>query len=215
MRPRKRRQRGASIVEAALVTPVFFLALFGIIEIGFLFRDYLTVSNAASQGARSASVAGNAQEADFLILETIAHGIDAMGVEAIDFVVVYNANTNTNVPSSCNESVASAGGAGGIPGVCNVYVPGDFGFPLNEFAADGVTVIGPSGYFGCDMSGGPESPSIDTMYCPLNRKSSITGVGPDYVGVYVESTHSFITGFFQDSVTLRTNKIVRIEPTLN
>ena len=36
-------ERGASAVEAALVAPVVFLLLFGIIEMGMLFKDYQSV----------------------------------------------------------------------------------------------------------------------------------------------------------------------------
>ena len=48
---RRRRQdneRGAALVEMALVTPLLVLLVFGILEFGLAFRDRLTVSNATS-----------------------------------------------------------------------------------------------------------------------------------------------------------------------
>ncbi len=52
---RRRGQRGAVAVEAALITPVLILLLFGIIEFGMLFKDYLGVTSASRAGVRIAS----------------------------------------------------------------------------------------------------------------------------------------------------------------
>ncbi len=45
-------QRGQSAVEMALVLPVLLLVLFGITEFGRLLGAYVTVQNAAREGAR-------------------------------------------------------------------------------------------------------------------------------------------------------------------
>src|SRR3954453_23719727 len=59
LRPRSRRrgrgQRGAVAVEAALVTPVLIILVFGIIEFALIMRDYVAVSSAVRVGARIAS----------------------------------------------------------------------------------------------------------------------------------------------------------------
>lgn len=52
---RRRGQRGAVAVEAALVTPIFVLLVFGIIEFGMLFKDWLAVSSSVRAGTRIAS----------------------------------------------------------------------------------------------------------------------------------------------------------------
>jgi Flp pilus assembly protein TadG len=49
---RRRRSRGQSLVEFAVVFPVFILVLFGIIEFGFMLYSQMTVSNAAREAAR-------------------------------------------------------------------------------------------------------------------------------------------------------------------
>lgn len=49
-------KRGQSIVEFALVLPILLLIVFGIVHFGFLFYSYLTVNEAAREGARSAVV---------------------------------------------------------------------------------------------------------------------------------------------------------------
>ncbi len=53
-----KREKGQAIVEFALVLPLFFLFLWGIIYTGLLYRDYLTLSNLARESARSASIQG-------------------------------------------------------------------------------------------------------------------------------------------------------------
>ncbi len=52
---RRRRQRGAALVEFALVSSLLFLLLFGIIEMGLLFGDQAQVSQAARAASRSAA----------------------------------------------------------------------------------------------------------------------------------------------------------------
>jgi len=56
--PAAARRKAASAVEFALVSPVFFLLLAGIIEFGQAFRVQHSLSTAARQGARAAIVEG-------------------------------------------------------------------------------------------------------------------------------------------------------------
>ncbi len=51
-----RPSRGQSLVELALVTPVLFLLMLGILDFARVFFSYVTVSNAARTGARYVSV---------------------------------------------------------------------------------------------------------------------------------------------------------------
>jgi Flp pilus assembly protein TadG len=56
MNNRRSNERGASMVEFALVLPLFLLLLFGIMEVGWLFAQQVEVRNAAREGARLAVV---------------------------------------------------------------------------------------------------------------------------------------------------------------
>lgn len=49
---KKHRQRGANLVEAALVLSILFLLIFGVIEFGRAYQLYQTITNAAREGAR-------------------------------------------------------------------------------------------------------------------------------------------------------------------
>ena len=46
------KERGATIVEAAVTTMLLFLMLFGILEFGRAYNVYQTITNAAREGAR-------------------------------------------------------------------------------------------------------------------------------------------------------------------
>jgi Flp pilus assembly protein TadG len=54
--PRRPKTRGQTLVEFALVLPIFLLVLFGIIDAGRLVYQNTTLSQAAREGARLASV---------------------------------------------------------------------------------------------------------------------------------------------------------------
>ena len=53
MRPTWHKEDGQDLVEYALVLPLFLLLVFGIIEFGYLFLQYNTITNAAREGARA------------------------------------------------------------------------------------------------------------------------------------------------------------------
>ena len=54
----RRRFRGQSMVEFALVAPIFFFMIFGVMEGGWLFYNQNAITNAARDGSRYAAVHG-------------------------------------------------------------------------------------------------------------------------------------------------------------
>ena len=53
---RRSRGRGQSLVEFALVLTPLFLILLGIIQFGFIFNAYITITNATREAAREATI---------------------------------------------------------------------------------------------------------------------------------------------------------------
>ena len=51
-----KKRKGQSVVEFALVLPLFLFIMFGVIYTGMLFHDYATLSNIARTSAREAAV---------------------------------------------------------------------------------------------------------------------------------------------------------------
>ncbi len=187
---RLRGDRGATLVEAAIVTPVLLLFIFGIFEFGFAFRDYLSVASATRDGAREASVAGNTSDADYRMLRAIQRGSAALPDGAIERVVVFRATAPGDLPASgCMAGTA-------VANVCNVYELADFNKTVDEFK--------------CDTAFNPE-PDPDRFWCPFDREASI-GSGLDYVGVWIRVTHDYVTGLFGSSVTFEDVVVLKVEP---
>jgi len=53
---RRRSERGQSLVEFALVLMPLFVILLAIIQFGFIFNAYVTITNASREGARNGTV---------------------------------------------------------------------------------------------------------------------------------------------------------------
>jgi hypothetical protein len=52
----RKNERGAEAIEFAVALPVLLLLVFGIIEFGWIFHGYITLTGAAREGARVAVV---------------------------------------------------------------------------------------------------------------------------------------------------------------
>lgn len=189
---RGRGERGATIVESALITPVLLLFVFGIFEFGFAFRDYLTVANSTRDGVREASVAGNTGDADYRMLRSIERASAALPDDGLDLIVVFEASgPNDSVPAGCAAGTAQVG-------VCNVYTASALNLDSSQF--------------GClEIANGDAIDSLDRFWCPYDREVS-TGTGLDYIGVYIRSGHTYITGLFGSSIDFEDEMILKVEP---
>jgi Flp pilus assembly protein TadG len=58
---RRRSDRGAELIELAIVLPILLLVFAAIIDFGFLFQRYEALTNAAREGARIAILPGYTQ----------------------------------------------------------------------------------------------------------------------------------------------------------
>ncbi|MFT5202194.1 MAG: hypothetical protein ACI9C1_001580 [Candidatus Aldehydirespiratoraceae bacterium] len=192
--PRTRGERGATLLESALITPLLLLFVFGIFEFGFAFRDYLTVANATRDGAREASVAGNVADTDYRTLRSIKRAAAALPTDGLDLVVIFKASGPTEtVPATCAAGTS-------VVDVCNVYTPSDFNLVEAEW--------------GCQSTANtPPDPinSPDLSWCPKDRQVS-TGSGLDYVGIYIQATHEYVTGLFGDRIVFEDQMILKVEP---
>jgi len=72
MTSERRDDRGATLVEAALVYALLFLALFAVVEFGLAFKDWLSVSHAAREGARAGATYGDDPRSNIAILRSMA-----------------------------------------------------------------------------------------------------------------------------------------------
>ena len=90
-------EKGAELIEFALVFPLLLLVMFGIMDFGLLFQRYETVTNAAREGARIAVLPGYAQ-AD--VEARVTQYLAAAGLTATP-TVAYTAPQALNVGGAC------------------------------------------------------------------------------------------------------------------
>jgi Flp pilus assembly protein TadG len=191
---RLRGDDGAVMVEAALLTPLLVFILFGTLEFGLAFRTFLTTSNAASAGTRMAAIQGNRIQADFEILQAVRKASTAISVDDIQYVVIFKASgPNMPVPTACKTASQNIGTtAAPLAGSCNRYLPSDL-----KLATMPVTWTCGSG------------PMVN--YCPPTRKIGLNDP-PDFLGVFIETKHKWITGLFGSEITMSDTSITRLEP---
>lgn len=72
-------EKGQSLVEFAILLPFILLILLGILEFGIILNSYLTIHNAAREGARLGIVGGSNMEIENLIVE-ISPNLDAENI---------------------------------------------------------------------------------------------------------------------------------------
>jgi Flp pilus assembly protein TadG len=98
---RRRRARGQSLVEFALVFPIFVTMLMGFIEFGMLFNATLAINYSSRDGALAAAEAGNALGSDCIILKMVDAAVTAPTDDSrITQVEIYKATPNGAVIGS-------------------------------------------------------------------------------------------------------------------
>lgn len=80
--------------------PLLLLALMAIIEFGLGFKDWLTVSHAAREGARAGATFGDNPRSDYLVLDDVEHELTAASSLSIGAVRIYNPATGVGTDYS-------------------------------------------------------------------------------------------------------------------
>jgi len=118
-RARRRRRatgdEGAALVEAALVLPFLVIMVFGIVELGFLFRSASIVNSASRSGARLAaanygSATTSAQQTSVLdnVRLSVEQDLTARaGGDTPSVLWIYRADSSGNPPSGDYNSCGS------------------------------------------------------------------------------------------------------------
>ena len=109
--PSDRAERGAAAVEFAVIAPVLFALLFGIIDFGWAFSQNLDVKHAAREGARLAVVnsgqgADPAARLDSLIAQMRARSTELDDDETEVYVALADGPVDTDsTPDGIGDSV--------------------------------------------------------------------------------------------------------------
>lgn len=105
------RQRGATLVEAALVLPIILLLTVSLLELGLAFREFLTLSFTAREAARIGALAGNDIEADCHIITGIAEAFGPADLAGVT-IEIFKADEDEGQPVTgmVNEWTLNPGG---------------------------------------------------------------------------------------------------------
>ncbi len=195
--------RGATLVELAIVGLLVLTFLLAIFEFGLLFRDNLTTNDAVADATRIGAIMGpdvttDGRNADFEIVSAVRQGLSAMDSAQVRYVVIFK-GTGTSDPAS-DQVPAQCKAGTSIAGICNAY-PADAAFTAVENAD--------VGYFSC-----PVVPiaKIACRWPASGRKDGPTSADVETVGVYVRVEKAGYTGLFADRWTIERASTIRLEP---
>ncbi len=186
-------QRGAVIVELAMVVPVLLTLVLGMFEVGTAWSASQTVVQASRSGARTVSQLGTYGAADQqAVLAVISTFRD--DVADIQRIIVFDASGGQALPAGCDV-------AGAPTGSCNIYRAADF-----ALASDPLHFDSNGGVAGCGATG------ASANWCPDGDRSD-SQVSATEVGVYVEFESERVSGFFgSDPFTITRTTVMRVEP---
>ncbi len=192
MRARRQdRERGAILVEFALVVTLLVGILFGVVEFGFAWESRMTVQNASRAGARVGSGLGNERLSDYSIIQSVKAALGDKTDDLLHLVVYKSPTANGAPPASCGGSSPS-----NSSGNCNVYS----GSQVRSLTSSSFT-----GTTSCS------TPSPDRFWCPTTRQVR-QAVGADYLGIYIRLRHEQITGIYGDEIIITDRSVMRLEP---
>jgi hypothetical protein len=203
-RPRRRRGRGedgAAAVEFAIVVPVLLLLVIGMLEFAFVMRDYLSVSSSVRVGVRIAATGagagpgtcpglpvictpGNTPALAQAAADAIQQAGTAMPQDFIQYVWVYQANTDGFPGSATTQAQADAAGCATVAN-CVVF---KWNKTLNRFLYDGGTWV---------------SSTINACLNSPNAQS---------VGVFMRANHPYLSRLFGSSISLTDRAVMKFEP---
>lgn len=161
---------GQTLVEFALVLPIFLVLFLGILEFMFLFNAQLSLNYATRDATLVAAEAGNNANADCLILQQIDKDLGAPTDAArVMNVHIYSATETGAQLSSPKEQTYTRGGSTTCGGLTVPYTIATSSYPYNVRCSD-----------------------LDRTSC-LADYTGPTNTGVDIVGVAIDYGYRFVT----------------------
>jgi Flp pilus assembly protein TadG len=96
-RRRRPRSRGQALIEFTMFVLFLITMTAGVVDIGGLLNDHISLEYAARQGARTGSVLGNAGSADCAVIGAVDAALVDMPNLTLTRIVIYDAGPNGQV----------------------------------------------------------------------------------------------------------------------
>lgn len=182
------------MVEFALVLPFLLLLGLGTAEMGMAWVAHDRAQSAGAQAARVAAVSGSRVQTDRDVLLALQVALPADQLAALDRVIIFKPGSAAGaVPAGCVKALGDSSQTGNS--ACNTYT----GATVRAVTPESMTGFG----------GG--ATAVDRFWLPSSRKDTLVGP-PDYIGVWLRTSHANITGSFFGDLTLTKVTIFRIQP---
>ena len=211
-------ERGAVLVEAAMVFMILFTIVFGVVEFSLQLKDSLSVTNAVRSAARSASAdprdTNNTYNVVAVNAETAAQA--AVGATAPQVLWIYKADPATGY--AIGDSPA---GSFSSCTYCEIYNWDTTKTPAAWKCVSGCASNGAATSWQSYGTGTTSSAQYVCLQAPPNgsgfaaqpgTNTSGSYAGPDTIGVYVRISHKNITGLFGATKTITDHAVARLEP---
>jgi Flp pilus assembly protein TadG len=187
-----RDDRGATVVEFAVMLPVLALLTLGLLDGGLMLFTFNAVSNASREGARTVVEQPGDDFADYYALRAVSVVTGSVAAENIEQIVIYRATPDTDGDRNPldNPPPASCLSGTGVTGVCNVYTGADL-------LVDKATYTVGQKY---------------TSWPGTSRDVWADANDVDYIGVYVAARFRPPTGMLGGDRTISRYTVIRVEP---
>jgi TadE-like protein len=225
-------ERGAAVVEGALVFGIFVMLIFGLMEFGLFFMFWSTGRNGTSEVAHEVAVAGRSNLADYSGLMSVRSQARTLKGR-LRYIVVFRADSiKAPIPPEClaeAESKITDGSAATTPHgyffgeasgdtvetfnwdqkrpkvACNIYYPKNI-----ELLPTGKNSFIYERPCATNCPAIAVLPSLDKFWPGGLRTDWINGP-VDYVGVYTSTQYTSVTGIISSRKVTHLSKI-QIEP---
>lgn len=182
--PKRRGQSGQSVVEFALIVPVFVLFLLGMLEFGFAFNHHMTLEYATREASRTGSSLGNGGSLN-CVGGVDASQIDNQVVAAVQRILKSPGSSVTMADIGEIRLYRADAAGNQIGSQANTwrYTPGagpdiDPGLGLDKLDFSPVSV----GWTACSRTDGPNPDSIGVRIVYTYRFSTPLGSLINYLG---------------------------------
>jgi hypothetical protein len=182
------------LLEAAVCVQLLAILAFSIVDVGFAYRDKLTVNSAVRGTTRVIANAGTSVDADYQGLVTLRGALGSIPQAQVDRVVVFKADVNGN-PTNPNCLLPAAEALHGYVNDCNVYSATEI---FTATASDFTTCAS----------------GLQAKFCPTNRVRPMSGaLPPTEIGVWLSIRYTSRTKLFPFAqLTITDSAVMRLEP---
>lgn len=192
-RPRRRGQRGAALVELALVALLLCTLSAGAFDYGMAWRGAIATNEAARTAARTGSALGKSPQADWYALSGARAALkNSNQLNGVTKVVIFKSTTTSGEPpAECLTATSSSQ-------PCTMITGAQF---------RGMTDSSFNSTTGCFTA------ATIKNWCPSSRDN--VQLTAEYYGIWIQVKYNHTFRILTTSTTITRDAVMRLEPTVS